>query len=317
MPNAAPPQATSPARAWGRYVLAGLAALVFAFFMITGGVAYDVAWKLIHPSRIPIAETPSRQGLAYRDIAFPSAVDGVRLSGWLIPAARPGGGLVIEAHGYHQNRASDAPALPVAAALHRAGFAVLMFDFRAEGRSQGSEVTVGLYEQRDLRGAIDYARRLGYRRIGVIGYSMGAATALEVVAKDRAVRAVVADSAFADLYRYLSTHMPEWTNLPNWPFTPEIFFELRLINGLDVSKVDPLRDVAALRHRPVLLIAGSADRIVPMSNSQALYRALRRDPAASLWIVPGAKHVGAYTVAPKTYLARVTGFFTRALGSGQ
>lgn len=300
-----------------RRVLWGVLALVLVFFAATGGVAYDVVWKLIHPTRIPLAETPAKLGLAYRDIEFPSAVDRVHLSGWLIPAARAGGRLVIEAHGYHENRASDAPALPAAAALHRAGFAVLMFDFRDEGRSQGNEVTVGLFEQRDLRGAIDEAHRLGYRRIGVIGYSMGAATALEVAAKDRAVRAVVADSPFADLYSYLSEHMPEWTHLPNWPFTPEIFLELRLINGLDVSKVDPLRDVAVLRHRPVLLIAGTADHVVPMSNSEALYRALRRDPAASLWIVPGAKHVGAYTAEPAAYLSRVTALFEGALSAGK
>ncbi|AOV15902.1 hypothetical protein BJI67_01380 [Acidihalobacter aeolianus] len=294
-----------------------LLALALVFFVATGSVAYDVVWKLIHPSRIALVETPAKFGLAFRNIEFPSAVDRVRLSGWLIPAAEPAGGLVIEAHGYHQNRASDVPALPVAAALHRAGIAVLMFDFRGEGRSQGDEVTVGLYEQRDLLGAIDYARRLGYRRIGVIGYSMGASTALEVAAKDRAVRAVVADSPFADLYSYLSANMPEWTHLPNWPFTPEIFLELRLINGLDVCKVDPLRDVAAMRQRRVLLIAGTADHVVPMSNSEALYRALHRDAAASLWIVPGAKHVGAYTVEPEAYLARVSGFFHEALGAGR
>ena len=222
-------------------------ALALVFFVATGSVAYDVVWKLIHPSRIALVETPAKFGLAFRNIEFPSTVDRVRLSGWLI----------------------------------------------------------------------DYARRLGYRRIGVIGYSMGASTALEVAAKDRAVRAVVADSPFADLYSYLSANMPEWTHLPNWPFTPEIFLELRLINGLDVCKVDPLRDVAAMRQRRVLLIAGTADHVVPMSNSEALYRALHRDAAASLWIVPGAKHVGAYTVEPEAYLARVSDFFNKALGAGR
>lgn len=281
--------------------------------MVTGGIAYAVVWNLIHPTRVPITVTPAHEGLDYLPVKFSSMVDHLRLSGWLIPAARSTERLVIEAHGYHENRDSNTPALPVAAALHKAGDAVLMFDFRDEGRSQGNEVTVGLYEQRDLRGAVNYARSLGYRHIGVIGYSMGAATALEVAAKDSAVQAVIADSSFANLYRYLSVHMPRWTHLPNWPFTPEIFIELYVFNGLDVRRVNPRKDVAVFRHRPVLLIAGTADHIVPMSNSKALYRAMCRDHAASLWIVPGAKHVGAYTVAPQQYLTRVTAFFRHAL----
>ena len=201
----------------------------------------------------------------------------------------------------------------VAAALHRAGDAVLMFDFRGEGRSQGKEVTVGLHERRDLRGAVNYARRLGYHHIGMIGYSMGAATVLEVAAKDRAVQAVIADSAFANLYQYLRAHMSRWSHLPNWPFTPEILVELRVFNGLDVRQVNPEKDVARFRNRPVLLIAGTADQVVPMRNSQILYRAMRRDPAARLWVVPGARHVGAYLVTPGEYLARVTAFFRRSL----
>lgn len=284
-------------------------ALVLMFVGVTGAVSYDVAWHLIHPQRKPIVRTPKAYALPYRNIHFPSTVDHLRLSGWLIPAANASGKLVIEAHGYRENRSSDAPALPVAAALHKAGVAVLMFDFRDEGRSQGSEVTVGLYEQRDLRGAIAYAQKLGYQHIGIIGYSMGAATALEVASSDPVVQATVADSAFADLYDYLQRHMSEWTHLPNWPYTSEILWELRTFNHLNAQRVDPEKDVAHFGQRPVLLIAGTADKTVPMSNSEALYHALRHDKSARLWLVPGAKHVGSYTREPKQYLARVTRFF--------
>lgn len=293
-------------------ILSG-AVLLLGFVLVTGGVAYKVVWSLIHPTRIPITETPEHVGLAYHPIEFKSLIDHISLSGWLIPAAKPTNKLVIEAHGYHQNRESDKPALPVAAALHKAGYAVLMFDFRDEGLSKGHEVTVGLFEQRDLEGAVKFAKSMGYDHIGIIGYSMGAATALEVASKDPTVQAVVADSPFANLYRYLKVHMPEWTHLPNWPFTPEIFIELRLINGLDVKKVDPEKDIAGMRHLPILLIAGTADHVVPMRNSLELYRSLHNDPNAKLWIVTNAGHVGAYKVMPKKYLERVTVFFEHAL----
>lgn len=293
--------------------LGACAGLVGLSVLATALVAFYVTWGLLHPARRPITRTPAAYGLPYRPIRFPSRVDHLRLVGWLIPAGSRR--IVIEAHGYRENRSSDRPALPVARALHRAGIAVLMFDFRDEGRSPGKEVTVGLYEQRDLAGAVQYAQKLGYRDIGVIGYSMGAATALEVAASEPAVEATVADSPFADLYSYLQQKLSHWTNLPSWPFNAEIFFELRWFYGLNPRRVDPEKSLRHFGKRPLLLIAGTADATVPPSNSEKLYRELRgeHDKRASLWLVSGARHVGAYTRQPTEYLAKVTRFFRRYL----
>ena len=302
-----------PRRAgWPRYVR-WLALIATLFFAITAAVAYYVSWHLIHPARRPITRTPAAYGLKYRAIHFPSRIDHLRLSGWLLPPATASDRIVIEAHGYRQNRASDKPALPLAAALHRAGYGVLMFDFRDEGRSAGNEVTVGLYEQRDLLGAVDYVRALGYRHIGLVGYSMGATTALESAARDPAIGATVADSPIANFYRYLQRHMAHWTHLPQWPFTPEALLELRVIDHLDPARVDPDRQLRHFGQRPVLLIAGRADTTVPVSNSRTLAKVLRGDRNASLWLVPGAGHVGAYSADPGRYLHRVLGFFNRYL----
>ncbi len=298
-----------------KWVGVSLTALTVLATLGTGAVSFDVGWRLTHPTRRPITKTPAAYGLAYGPVRFPSRVDHLRLSGWLLPASGRARGLVIEAHGYHSNRSWDPPALPVAAALHHAGYAVLMFDFRDEGRSPGHQVSVGLYEQRDLLGAVDYARRLGYRRIGVIGYSMGAATALEVAATDSAVQAVVADSPFANLARFLHRHLTHWSGLPAWPFTPEILWELRLCCHLNARRVDPVRDLRHIGQRPILLIAGTADHTVPDTDSETLYRELHRDHDrnARLWLVAGAHHVGAYSAEPKRYLERVTAFFDRYL----
>lgn len=294
-------------------VLAVLTGLLGLSVFATGVVAFYVTWGLVHPARQPITRTPAAFGLPYRSIRFPSRVDHLDLKGWLIPGGSRR--IVIEAHGYRENRSSDAPALPVARALHRADIAVLMFDFRDEGRSPGKEVTVGLYEQRDLSGAVRYARKLGYRHIGVIGYSMGAATALEVAGSDRAVEATVADSPFANLSAYLQRHLSQWTGLPSWPFNPEISLELRWLYGLNPRRVDPERSLRHFGQRPLLLIAGTADTTVPPSNSQRLYRELRgeHDQRARLWLVSGATHVGAYGRHPSQYVATVVRFFRRYL----
>lgn len=168
---------------------------------------------------------------------------------------------------------------------------------------------MGWQEQRDLLGAVDYARQLGYRSIGLYGMSMGASTALEVTARDSAVAATVADSPFADLYTYLTAKMPVWTHLPNWPFTSEILWELKTFAGIDAHQVNPLSDLAHWQPRPLLLIAGTSDTTIPPANSEALFREVKQHPVDSLWIIPGAKHVGGIDVVPAEYLGRVVTFF--------
>lgn len=285
-----------------------LALLLLAIAVVTLLLSGYVGWSLTHPSPAAIHTDPAQEQLAWRNVTFPSRGDHLRLPGWLIPGDGSGR-IIIEAHGYKDNRADPKAMLPTAKALHEAGFAVLLFDFRGSGAAPKATVTVGLDEQKDLEGAVDYAASQGYSRIGVIGYSMGAATALEVASRDPRVEATIADSPFAALDPYLRSHLPLWSHLPNWPFTPEILWEMQVFEHLDARRVDPLEDLRHARPFPLLLIAGTADHKVPPVNSQDLYREVQGWPHAALWMVPGARHVGAWEVEPKPYTERVTGFF--------
>ena len=112
--------------------------------LVAGTLAY--AYFATHPWRFPIRVTPTAHGLAYEDIVF-SAADGIRLSGWLIPASADNDkrAAVIVCHGYPMNRQEM---LPHAALLHEAGFTTLLFDFRALGESEGDLCSVGVRTHR-------------------------------------------------------------------------------------------------------------------------------------------------------------------------
>ncbi len=199
-----------------RWIIAILIILV-VLVLASGILSFIVGWKATHPSRIPIKYTPAKYGLKYRNVSFTSRVDHVRLSGWLIPAAKPTDKIIVESHGYHGNRSNEKPFLASTKALHDAGYAVLMFDYRDEGDSGGNMVTIGEYEQRDLEGAIDFAKSQGYSKIGVLGLLDGASTALEVAAKDSDVKATIADSPFDDLDSYLKVNMPVCARSAQFP----------------------------------------------------------------------------------------------------
>ena len=303
-----PPQ---PQRKWLKRILRLFLGIFLAAFACAGIAAF-AGWALTHPGRAVLKNNPTDYGLAFDEITFPSRTDQLALSGWLIPASGSKT-IVIEAHGYAANRSLDKPALPVAQALYQKGISTLLFDFRDSGTSPGTMVSVGDFEQRDLLGAVDYAKKLGYQHIGVIGYSMGAATAAIVASGDPDVQALVLDSPFADLRTYLQAHMSVWTHLPGFPFTPLVLWETPALTGIDLNLVDPLRDIAGMGKRPVLFIAGDADTTIPMSNSQELWQKTA-NPEDTLWIVHGAKHVGAYGIEPKIYTQKVSDFFSQYLG---
>ena len=110
----------------------------------------------------------------------------------------------------------------------------------------------------------------------------------------------------------MQVNMTKWTRLPNIPFTSLILREIPVMTGIKPEEVSPLREIEKFKERPILFIAGDADDMIPMENSKRLWEKVN-NPKDSFWVVPGAKHVGAYTVMPDQYLAKVTKFFVSSL----
>ena len=264
-------------------------------------------WLATHPARTPLNTTPARWGLPYRSIVFPSTVDHLRIRGWWIPAAgHPRGLTVVFAHGYTQNReVASVPGLAVARALHAMGANVLMFDFRAEGRSPGHLVSIGEFEVRDLLGAVRWAQHTRPRvPVAVLGWSMGATVSLMAAEANPSIHAVVADSPFGALGPYLATSLPKWTHLPAFPYTAITLAVVPWLTGINPARVDPAGHLAQLGHRPVLIIVGLRDTTIPPGpNGIAMAKALAPlDPQSRLWEVSGAAHIGAFGVSPIAYL---------------
>ena len=269
-------------------------------------------WSYTHQARSAISSTPADFGLRYEDVAFCSRRDNVSLSGWLIPSAGSRRAIIF-VHGIGANRWAAPGYAASATALHAAGYTVLTFDLRAEGTSGGNLITLGAREQYDVLGAVDYleARLGGQVRIGLLSYSMGAATAVLAAADDpRVIDAVEADSAFGSLDQVIHADMDRNLDALGGPVIWTIEHEAPLITGVDPNVDQPIEVAPTLTHTPVLYIAGTQDTLIPFTQSVALYRATG-DRRSQLWLVPGAGHDGAYFAAPTVYERRVLSFFER------
>ena len=179
--------------------------------------------------------------------------DDLRLEGWFVhPAAPPTGQTIVVFNGNGGNRAYRAP---LAAALAGAGHAVLLFDYRGYGGNPGLPSERGLL--RDARAAVDAVASLDHvdaSRIVYFGESIGAAVAVQL-AVERPPHGLILRSPFTSLVDVGREH---------YPFLP--------VGWLARDRFDSLRRIADVR-APLLVIAGTADRIVPYEMSETLYEA--------------------------------------------
>jgi fermentation-respiration switch protein FrsA (DUF1100 family) len=215
-------------------------------------------------------------------------------------------------HGAEANRADpNVGMLDIAAELVAHDYNVLMFDLRGHGESDGKRISAGYHERKDLLGAIDFIKGRGFEHIGVLGFSMGAATALMTAAENTDIDGVVADSSYADLADIMEREFKSRTGFPGFFLSP-VLSAVRLMYGVDFKAVKPVASVPLISPRPILFIHGAEDTFIPLEHAYRLYEA-SRNPGDELWIAPHAEHVKAYVTNPAEYIIQITTFFDGAL----
>lgn len=277
------------------------------------GLGWWGAGIILHPPKMS-AETvfPEQFGLPYEKVEFQTA-DGLRLRGWFLPSPAGDDRTLLMCHGWGDNKGE------LLAGTHflnsQAGFNLLYFDNRSHGESEGDITTAGCLEIMDFDAAMAYLKQhrpRSLRRLGVFGLSMGAAVTAMAAHKHPEIKAAVLESPFTDFRKVVRQWA--WNNL-HMPYFPVMIVVLWLLpwraGRKDASTYSPLRFIDKLAPRPLLIISGSADRLMPEADIRALY-ARARDPK-ELWIIPAAGHAKCHEAAGGEYERRVTAFFQRHL----
>ena len=234
--------------------------------------------------------------------------DGLTLRGWYCPTPAKRR-LIVLVHGMGGSRDDMAR---IGHDLHAEGYDVLLFDLRGHGSSDRARLSMGGKERGDVRAVLDWAGRQGYStdRVGWLGWSMGAATLLMEAERNARIKAVVLDSPFGNLPELLDRQLTAHSHLPRW-FNPGILAAARLAFGVRTDNLLPVRSALAWGGRPLLLIHGEADSVVPVQQARQIARAAGK--SCQSVILPGVGHVDAYKLAPRRYIAAVDRFFDRNL----
>lgn len=292
-----------------RWIRLGLI-IILGIVIVFLGISAYLGYSMTRAERVSIEGNPGLKGLTYEDVVFPSLDEDITLYGWYLPVPESKQ-IIIMVHGDGGNRAdSSIGMLDIASELVEHAYSVLMFDLRGHGESGGNMKSAGYYEKNDLAGAVQYVKDLGYKDIGVLGFSMGAGTAVLTAAENIEIDALVVDSGFADLKDVMEPEFIKRTKFPKF-FLKPLLFMVRIMYGVDFTDIKPVESVSDIAPRPVFFIHGEFDDIFFVEHAGRLLEA-SANPDNQLWVVPGTAHVRAYKTYPEEYINRVTDFFNTA-----
>lgn len=247
--------------------------------------------KEIDPARDPDAASLRRLGVS-RHLRVQVGPPAASLSCWIIDPAqdRQPRGTVLALHGIRDSKRS---LLSLGRRLAAAGFRAVLPDHRGHGRSTGKWLSYGAVESKDLVQLLNHldSRGLLVQPVGAMGFSYGAATAIQLAGKDPRLKAVVAVASFTDLYRVVRSYIRFYVPVLG-PLIPDSSIDEAVDKagkqaGFDPREASPLRAIRTSRAR-VLLIYGGQDRRIPADNGRDLHRAAPK--LTELIVVPKMNH---------------------------
>ena len=234
-----------------------------------------------------------------------SAADGVRIS-FELYRELGGDALLIICPGFFQSK--ETPTFRRLAAILSSDCDVACMDFRGHGRSSGG-FTFSAREPADLNAVLDWAQQR-YARIGLLGFSLGAATAINTASHRPGIRSLIAVSAPASFeeieFRFWA---PESIRTGIRGMEPGAGF---WPGNLWLKKDRPVDRIRGLSPVPVLLIHGTGDRTVLHRHSERLHEAAG-EPKRLILIEGGGHAEDLFRQKPERFLPPVQEWLRKTL----
>lgn len=243
---------------------------------------------------------PKEYGYEYEEVTFPSE-DGTKLHGWFIPPAgedqdKPKGTVVFS----HGNAGSVSHHLGFITWAINGGYNVLLYDYRAFGKSEGTLERKGIVE--DVRGAFAYVKTrkdVDPQRLISFGHSLGGAKSIAALGEKpvEGVRGIISFAGFSS-YREMARKIAGE-------------FGAKLVS----DEYAPRDYVAKLSPVPILFIHGEKDGVVPISQARELFEKAK-EPKAFIEVKEG-NHNGSLWMDEKAPIKKLLTWMEKVLNPPQ
>jgi len=283
-------------------------AIVFflsALVLLVGGSAWIALYPTV-PADLGGVEPLDPHALQVR---IPVGDDD-HLDGWFLRGTRPGVVLLFAGYARDHRRMWRYGHF-----IHALGYSVLDVDFRSARPWGRKPTTLGYWEVRDARAALDWLRArpgLGQVPVALFGESLGGAAAIALAAQRPDVSAVVADCPFASGEAAIADGFRCVLHLPVFPLA-QLARQVGLLStGHDPGALDVTQSLRALKGRRVLLVqTRRGDRFSPDQVAR-LEAAL--GPGGESWTLDDVRHTEAWVHHRAEYERRVGRFLLEGLG---
>ena len=197
------------------------------------------------------------------------------MSVWIVEPRAPARGTVLVLHGIRSDKTG---VVGLAKQIAEEGYVSVLPDLPGHGRSSGDWLTYGVREVGDLAALLDELARRGRLKgqLGIVGFSYGAAVAIQLAAVDKRIRAVVAVAPFSSLRRivpsYVERYIPLLGKLVPASFIQQGVDQAGALGHFDPDAASPLQAISRTPAQ-ILLLHGRSDRHIPCINSIELHAA--------------------------------------------
>jgi hypothetical protein len=289
--------------------------IIIALALIYLFISYFLAGIIIYLNRQPIPKNPKDYGMDFKNIDFRTS-DGVKIKGWLIPGSI--NKLVIMTHvggltkyGSTTRYKSltklynkEVEFLKTAKHLHKAGYWILMFDFRNHGESDPDPnngiAGIGLEEYKDVVAAMDYIeqrKELKGMPIGFVSFCMGANSTIIAMSKEtdrfRNVKCLLAIQPIS-VEVFVRTYAKKLlTPIGVKLILPMVKKFIVWRGAHPLEKMSPGEYVKDLRV-PTMYVQARNDPWTELSDIQSFYEKTPDNPKEFLWIEDTAHRFESY-----------------------
>ena len=247
--------------------------------------------------------SPAEFGLSHQEVQIPTS-DGEILQGWFIPSTSvPAKGTVLYLHGNSVNMTNY---LYYIAFLVEEGYQLLMFNYRGFGESTGEPTPEGI--NLDAQAALDFLRNMEEvdpLKLIIYGQSLGGAVAISLVgSKDKkGILAVISEAAFSSYQKVAQEKIDDMAVIGWFSGTASSLF-------ID-DRYSPLRFVKNIAPVPLLIVHGTADRVVPFHHGEVLFQAASE--RKYFWRIQDGRHIQMLSKYRSVYRSKILEFLAEVV----
>jgi len=241
---------------------------------------------------------PDQYGYQFEEVTFPSR-DEVKLHGWFLPAHDiphdEAKGTVVFSHG---NTGAIGYHLGFCTWLVKAGYHVLIYDYRGFGKSEGKVDRAGMVA--DVQAAFQYVSsrdEVDATKLFSFGHSLGGAKSIASIGETSVpgLRGVISFAGFSS-YKKMAERMTGKAGAQ-----------------IVTSDYAPREYVAKIAPVPLLIVHGEADRVVPFEQAKELFE--RAEEPKTFFAIKDGTHSGALWHNEKEYIIKVLAWMDQQLKS--